>query len=201
MSTLVGKEAPDFTASAVLEDNNIETNFILRERLKNKIGVLFFYPLDFTFVCPSELIALSNKIKEFKERNVEVITISVDSHYTHLAYRKVPVEKGGVGDLKLTMVSDLSKDIAKNYGVLNGNNTVAFRAVFIIDKNFIVRHQLVNDLQLGRNINEILRILDALDHYEKHGEVCPANWQKGNVAMKPNAEGVQDYLSKHGSKL
>lgn len=191
---LVGKVAPDFTAAAVLADNRIDGSFCLSEFIKNKIGVLVFYPLDFTFVCPTELIALSNRIEDFKARGAEVIGISVDSQFTHLAFKMTPVEKGGIGAINFPLVSDLNKNIASSYDVLH-NGSVALRGTFIIDKNFIVRHQLINDLPLGRSMDESLRIIDAIKHHETHGEVCPANWSKGKQAMKADSEGVVTYLS------
>lgn len=200
MSVLVGKSAPDFTASAVMGDNSINDKFQLSTYLKGRYGLVFFYPLDFTFVCPSEILAFDHKMEAFQERNVEVIGISVDSHFTHLAWKNTPIEKGGLGKIRFPMVADLTKSIARNYDVLI-NEAVALRGTFLIDKNMIVRHQVVNDLPLGRNIDEAIRMVDALQFNEKHGEVCPANWQKGKPAMKPNSDGVAQYLSKHGKDL
>lgn len=200
MVVLVGKEAPDFTATAVMPDNSFNDKFNLKSQLKGKTGILFFYPLDFTFVCPSEIIAFHNKIKEFKTRNTEVIGVSVDSHFTHLAWKNTPVEKGGIGNVQYPLVADLTKKIARDYDVLV-NEAVAFRGTFLIDKNFTVRHQLVNDLPLGRNIDEALRMVDALHFHEEHGEVCPAGWNRGDEGMKANAEGVAGYLKKNATKL
>jgi len=194
MSTLVTKEAPDFTAQAVLPDNSFGE--IKLSSFKGKYVALFFYPLDFTFVCPSEIIAFDSALCEFKERNTEVIGVSVDSHFTHLAWKNTPREKGGIGNVQFPMVADITKDIARSYGILF-NNALALRGFFLIDREGIVRHALVNDLPLGRNVNEAIRILDALQFTEEHGEVCPANWNKGEEAMKPTAEGVSNYLSKH----
>lgn len=200
MSVLVGKQAPDFTAKAVMPDNQIEENFNLKSYLKGKMGVLFFYPLDFTFVCPTEIIAFNNHLKDFKKKNIEVIGVSVDSHFSHLAWKQTPVDKGGIGDIQYPLVADLTKSIARDYDVLTGD-AIAFRGSFLIDKNFTVRHQVVNDLPLGRSIPEALRICEALQFVEQHGEVCPANWKEGSKAMKPTAEGVSKYLKEHAEAL
>lgn len=200
MSVLVGKEAPDFTAKAVMADNSINDKFNLKSYIKGKVGVLFFWPLDFTFVCPSEIIAFDNRVKEFKSRGAEVIGISVDSHFTHLAWKNTPVDKGGIGNVQFPMVADLTKSIARSYDVLLGDE-VAFRGTFMIDKKGIVRHQVVNDLPLGRNVDEAIRMLDALNFHEEHGEVCPANWKRGEEGMKATAEGVAKYLKKHASGI
>lgn len=200
MSVLVGKQAPDFTAKAVMPDNSINDKFNLKEYLKGKVGVVFFWPLDFTFVCPSEIIAFDNRVKEFKARGAEVIGVSVDSHFTHLAWKNTPVEKGGIGNVQFPMVADLNKSIARSYDVLL-NDEIAFRGSFMIDKNGVVRHQVINDLPLGRNVDEAIRMLDALNFVEEHGEVCPANWQRGGEGMKPTAEGVASYLKKHASGI
>jgi peroxiredoxin 2/4 len=195
MSTLVQKEAPDFTAKAVLPDNSISE--LKLSSYRGKYVVLFFYPLDFTFVCPSEIIAFDKKVKEFKKKNAEVIGVSVDSEFTHHAWRQTPVNKGGIGQIGYPLVADLTKSIARSYDVLI-NEAVALRGLFLIDTKGIVRHALVNDLPLGRSVDEAIRILDALQFHEAHGEVCPANWKQGADGMKPTAEGVADYLSKHG---
>lgn len=200
MSVLVGKPAPDFTANAVMPDNSIEEKFNLKDYLKGKKGILFFYPLDFTFVCPSEIIAFHNRVKEFKDRNCEVIAVSVDSHFTHIAWKNTPVDKGGIGQVQFPMVADLTKQIARDYDVLTGD-AVAFRGTFLIDEDFNVRHQLINDLPLGRNVDEALRMVDALIFHQEHGEVCPAGWNKGEEGMKPDAAGVADYLKKKASNL
>ena len=199
MSVLVGKTAPDFTASAVLGDNTINDKFKLSE-LKGKYICLFFYPLDFTFVCPTELVAFNHRLEEFKKRNCEVIAISVDSKFSHLAWKNTPEANGGVGQLGYPMVSDLTKTIARDYDVLLDAG-IALRGTFLIDRNFVVRHQIVNDLPLGRNIDEALRMVDTLQHVEQHGEVCPAGWNKGKVAMKANAAGVSGFLKEHGKSL
>lgn len=201
MSVLVGKNAPDFTANAVMADNQINDKFNLKSFLNGKPAVLFFYPLDFTFVCPSEIIAFSNRIEEFKSRGVEVIGVSVDSHFTHLAWKKTAINDGGIGDIQYPLVADLTKQIARDYDVLIEDAGVALRGTFLIDKNFVVRHQLVNDLPLGRNIDEAIRMVDTLQFFEEHGEVCPAGWQKGKKAMTPNAEGVASYLAEEASGL
>ena len=199
MAVLVGKQAPDFTATAVLGNNEIK-QINLSEELKGKYGVLFFYPLDFTFVCPSELIAFDHRLEEFKKRNVEVIGVSIDSQFTHLAWKNTPVEKGGIGQVAYTLVADIKHDIAQAYDV-EAEAGVAFRGSFLIDKNGLVRHQVVNDLPLGRNIDEMLRMVDALQFNEENGEVCPAGWQKGKAGMKANPNGVADYLAQHAKEL
>jgi peroxiredoxin (alkyl hydroperoxide reductase subunit C) len=200
MSVLVGKPAPDFTAAAVMADNTINEKFNLKAHLKGKMGVLFFYPLDFTFVCPSEIIAFDNRVHEFHNRGCEVIAVSVDSHFTHLAWKNTPVEKGGIGNVRFPMVADLTKQIARDYDVLTGD-AVAFRGTFLIDKEGVVRHQVVNDLPLGRNVDEAIRMVDALAFHEEHGEVCPAGWNKGAKGMKANAEGVSEYLAENAKAL
>lgn len=200
MSVLVGKEAPNFTATAVMPDNSFQEDFNLKEYCKGKNCILFFYPLDFTFVCPSEIIAFNNRLNDFKTRNTEVIAVSVDSHFSHLAWKQTPVEKGGIGNVQFPMVADLTKKISKEYDVLV-NKSVAFRGTFLIDKQGIVRHQVVNDLPLGRNIDEAIRMVDALAFHEENGEVCPAGWERGNDGMKANAEGVASYLGKNAANL
>lgn len=192
--SLVTQAAPDFTANSVSAENTIE-EFKL-SNLKGKYVVLLFYPLDFTFVCPSELIAFDRKAQEFRDRNVEVVFVSIDSEYTHLAWRNTPRKEGGVGQMSWTMVADIDKSIARNYGVLF-NSSVALRGQFLIDQEGIVRHELINDLPLGRSVDEALRMVDALQFFEENGEVCPANWHKGEEGMTPSAEGVASYLAKH----
>jgi len=195
-TTLVTKEAPDFTADAVLPDNTFAQ--ITLSSFKGKNVVLFFYPLDFTFVCPSEILAFNKKLDEFKKRNTEVIGVSVDSKFTHLAWKNTKLEDGGIGNIQYTLVSDLNKNIAREYGILFGE-AVALRGLFLIDTKGIIRHAVINDLPLGRSVNEALRMVDALQFVETHGDqVCPANWQEGDEAMKPTAEGVAGYLAKHG---
>lgn len=196
MPVQVTKPAPDFMATAVMPDNTFNEKFQLSD-MKGKYVALFFYPLDFTFVCPSEIIAFDKKLKEFKSRNCDVVGVSVDSHFSHWAWKNTPVEKGGIGNIQYPLVADITKSIAREYGVLF-NDAIALRGLFLIDKEGVVRHALINDLPLGRNVDEVIRLLDALQHVEKHGEVCPANWRKGDEAMKPSAGGVADYLAKHG---
>lgn len=194
MSTLVTSEAPDFTAQAVMPNN--EFSELTLSKFRSKYVVLFFYPLDFSFVCPSEIIAFDAALDKFKAKNAEVIGVSVDSHFTHLAWKNTPREKGGIGKVRYPIVADLTKEIARSYGVLF-NESVALRGLFLIDQEGVVRHALVNDLPLGRNVDEALRVLEALQFTEKHGEVCPANWREGQEAMKPTAEGVASYLARH----
>lgn len=194
MAHLISKPAPEFTAPAVLANNEINHKFNLSD-FKGKYVILFFYPLDFTFVCPTEIIAFDTKLNEFNKRDTEIIGVSVDSVYTHLAWKKTPVEKGGIGNIKYTLVSDLRRKIGRDYDVLLEDET-ALRALFIIDKKGFVRHATLNDTSLGRNINEVLRTLDAVRHYDENGKVCPANWEKGLESMEPTTDGVVDYLSK-----
>lgn len=194
MATLVTHPAPDFKAQVVMPDNTIQEKTLSELRGKG-YAILFFYPLDFTFVCPSEIIAFDKELKKFEKRDCQVIGVSVDSHFTHLAWKKTARNKGGIGDVQFPLVADLSKQIATQYGVLFGGE-VALRGLFLIDRQGIVRHELVNDLPLGRSIEEAIRVLDALQFTEKHGEVCPANWRDGTEGMKPTAEGVAAYLSK-----
>lgn len=200
MSVLVGKPAPSFTTAAVMGDNRIEENFNLAEYIRGKYAVVFFYPLDFTFVCPSELIAFDHRLDEFKKRNVEVVGISIDSHFTHLAWKNTPVEKGGIGPVRYPLIADMKHEYCKAYDV-EADVGVAYRGSFLIDKGGIVRHQVVNDLPLGRNIDEMLRMVDALQFTEEHGEVCPAGWEKGKAGMKASPEGVAEYLAKHANEL
>ena len=194
-TNLVTKEAPDFTADTVYPDNTIAP--LTLSSYRGKYVVLFFYPLDFTFVCPSEILAFNKKLDEFKKRNAEVIGVSVDSKFTHLAWKNTPVENGGIGNIQYPLVSDLKKEIASKYGVLFEAAGVAFRGLFLIDTKGNVRHALCNDLPLGRNVDEALRMVDALQFTETHGEVCPANWKEGEEGMKPTQEGVASYLSRH----
>jgi peroxiredoxin (alkyl hydroperoxide reductase subunit C) len=201
MSVLVGRKAPDFTVAAVMGNGEIVDKFNLHEYLKGKYGLVFFYPLDFTFVCPSELIALDHRIDEFKSRNVEVITVSIDSHFAHHTYRNTPVGKGGIGPVRFTMASDMTHSICQSYGVEHPLAGVAFRGAFIIDTNGTVRSQIVNDLPIGRNIDELLRIIDAVQHFEENGEVCPAGWQKGKPGMHASTDGVSKYLTEHSESL
>jgi peroxiredoxin (alkyl hydroperoxide reductase subunit C) len=199
MAVLVTKEAPDFTATALMPDGSFKADFKL-SALRGQKVVLFFYPLDFTFVCPSELLAFHNRVKEFASRKTQVVGCSVDSHFTHLAWTNTAVEQGGVGKLGYPLVADLNKNIARNYDVLL-NESVALRGSFLIDEQGVVRHQVVNDLPLGRNIDEMLRMVDALDFNKQHGEVCPAGWTKGKQGMKPSKEGVATYLAANAKSL
>ncbi len=192
MGILVGKQAPDFTAVAVQRDQIIET-FTLSE-FKGQYVVLFFYPLDFTFVCPTELHAFSERLKEFEERNTKVIGVSIDSHFSHLAWLNTPRSKGGIQGVEYPIVSDLNKTISKDYDVLVEGAGIAYRGLFLLDKDHVVRHQVVNDLPLGRNVSETLRMVDALQFTEKHGEVCPANWNQGAKSMKPTQEGLEEFF-------
>jgi peroxiredoxin (alkyl hydroperoxide reductase subunit C) len=197
---LVTKKAPDFTATTVLADGQIVDNFNLYENIGENGAVLFFYPLDFTFVCPSEIIAFSHRAKEFTDRGVNVIGCSIDSQFSHFAWRETPVEKGGIGKINFPLVADLTKQIARDYDVLL-NDSVALRGSFLIDKDGTIRHAVVNDLPLGRNVDEMLRMVDAMLYTNEHGEVCPAGWVKGEEAMKPDADGVASYLAKHAEEL
>jgi peroxiredoxin (alkyl hydroperoxide reductase subunit C) len=196
MCNFIGKKAPEFTAPAVMPDNSIKPDFSLAD-LKGKYVVLFFYPLDFTFVCPTEIIAFNKKLDRFKELGAEVVGVSVDSQFTHLAWKNTPVDNGGIGDIQYPLVADLTKQISTDFGVL-ADGGVAFRGTFLIDKEGTVKHAVINDLGLGRNIDEEIRMVEALQHHEKYGEVCPANWKEGEDAMTPTADGVAGYLSKHG---
>ena len=198
---LVTRQAPDFTSSAVLGNGEIVDNFNFKKHIEGKAAVLFFYPLDFTFVCPSELIAFDHRYEEFKKRGVEVVGVSIDSQFTHNAWRNTPTENGGIGAVKYALAADVKHDIAKAYGIEHPEAGVALRASFLIDKNGVVRHQVVNDLPLGRNIDEMLRMVDALQLHEEHGEVCPAQWEKGKEGMKDSPEGVAKYLKQNADKL
>jgi len=201
MGVLVGREAPDFTAAAVLGNGEIVNAFNLKEAIKGKKAVVFFYPLDFTFVCPSELIAFDHRLKDFKERGVEVIGVSIDSHYTHNAWRNTAINDGGIGAVGYTLVADVKHSICQAYGIEHPTAGVAFRASFLIDEDGNVRHQVVNDLPLGRNIDEMLRMVDALAFNQQHGEVCPAGWNKGDKGMQATPEGVAKYLAEQADKL
>jgi len=209
MSVLVGKKAPDFNAQAVVNGAEIISDFTLSQ-FKGKYVILFFYPKDFTFVCPSELFAFQEKLEEFKSKNVEVIGVSTDTEQSHWGWLQMPKNKGGIEGVTYPLVADTNKTISSNYDVLAGDfdwnddgemiaegELIAYRGLFLIDREGMVRHQLVNDLPLGRNVNEAIRMVDALQHLEEHGEVCPANWVKGADAMTPSHDGVADYLSKH----
>lgn len=194
MPTLVSKPAPDFKATAVMEDGTFKE--VKLADYKGKHLVLFFYPLDFTFVCPTEIISFSDKVDEFKKRGVEVLGVSIDSQFSHLAWRNTDRKKGGIGQIQYPLLADLDKKVSRDYGVL-ADAGIAFRGLFLIDKEGVVQHALVNNLPLGRNVDEALRMVDALQHHEEHGEVCPANWKKGDEAMKPGPKESQPYFAKH----
>ncbi len=191
--SLVTQFAPDFVASAVMPDNSIRDDFRLSD-LRGKYVVLFFYPLDFTFVCPTELIAFDRAKAQFEALNTELVAVSIDSAYSHFAWRNMPRKDGGVGQLAYPMVSDLAKSISRSYGILK-DESIALRGLFLIDREGIVRHELVNDLPLGRSVEETLRLVEALQFFEANGEVCPANWHKGDEAVKPTAAGIANYLA------
>jgi peroxiredoxin (alkyl hydroperoxide reductase subunit C) len=199
MSVLVTQKAPDFTAPAVMPDGTIKEDFKLSD-LRGRYVVLFFWPLDFTFVCPTEIIAHDHRVAQFKERGVEVVGVSIDSQFTHFAWRNTPVKEGGIGPVRFPIVADIKHDITRAYGIEHPDG-VALRASFLIDRNGVVQHQVVNNLPLGRDVEEMLRVVDALKFTEEHGEVCPAGWHKGDAGMKPTAEGVASYLAKHEKKL
>lgn len=200
MAVLVGKPAPDFICPAVLGSGEIVDRFHFGAAIRDRYALLFFYPLDFTFVCPSELIALDHRMADFRARGVEVVAVSVDSHYTHNAWRNTPVADGGIGPVQYTLAADLTREIARDYDVQNDGG-VALRGAFLIDPRGVVRSQVVNDLPLGRNIDELLRLVDALQFHAEHGDVCPAGWQKGDAGMQPSTAGVADYLRQHAGKL
>lgn len=195
MSFLVTKPAPDFTATAVMPDNSMKPDFKLSD-YRGKYVILFFYPLDFTFVCPSEILAFDKAQASFNSKNCEIIGVSIDSQFSHWAWKNTPVKQGGIGNIQYPLVADLDKSISRQYGVLLDAG-IALRGTFLIDRDGIVRHAVINDLPLGRNTDEALRMVDALQFHEKHGDVCPANWEEGKEAMKPTAAGVADYLAKH----
>ncbi len=201
MSVLVGRAAPDFTAAAVLGSGEIVESFNLAQAIKGKKAVVFFYPLDFTFVCPSELLAFDHRMEEFKSRGVEVIGVSIDSQFSHNAWRNTAVNDGGIGPVQYTLVADVKHEICKAYDVEHPEAGVAFRASFLIDEEGNVRHQVVNDLPLGRNVDEMIRMVDALQFHEDHGEVCPAGWNKGDKGMTATTEGVAAYLTDNADKL
>jgi len=199
MSVLVATTAPDFVGPAVMPDGAINAEFKLSD-LKGKYILVFFWPLDFTFVCPTEIIAHDHRMDKFKELGVEVVGISIDSQFTHHAWRSTPIDKGGIGPVKFPIVADLKHEITKAYGIEHPAG-IAMRASFLIDKDGIVQHQVVNNLALGRDVDEMIRVIEALQFTEKHGEVCPAGWKKGQEGMKPTADGVADYLASKGDDL
>jgi peroxiredoxin 2/4 len=198
MSVLVGKQAPDFTCNSVMPDNSFKE--ITLSDYKGKYVVLFFYPLDFTFVCPSEIIAFDHRLEEFKKRNVEVIGVSIDSHFSHLAWKNTEINNGGIGNVQFPLVADIAKEITDLYDVRTGPG-IALRGSFLIDKEGMVQHQVINALSLGRNVDEMLRMVDALQFSEENGEVCPAGWKQGEDGMKGSTEGVAEYLAAHASEL
>jgi peroxiredoxin (alkyl hydroperoxide reductase subunit C) len=195
---LISDKAPDFVAPAVMPDNSIESALSLSS-LQGKYVVLFFYPFDFSFVCPSEILAFDEQLEEFQSREAEIVAVSTDSVYTHLAWKKTPTTKGGIGQVRYPLVSDLKKEIAQSYGVLTSDG-VALRGLFIIDRKGLVRHAVFNDPALGRSVGETLRMLDAIRFHEKHGKLCPADWQDGDEGVTPDDRGVIDYLSKFSRK-
>ncbi len=196
--SLVQKPAPDFTAKAVMPNGEIES--VSLSSFKGKYVVFFFYPFDFTFVCPTEILAFSNHIKEFEKRSVQVLGCSIDSQHVHRAWRNTKVEDGGIGHIAYPLVADVNKTIARDYGVLLEGG-MALRGTFLIDKSGVVRHETVNDLDLGRSVEETLRVVDALQHTEQHGEVCPAGWAKGKVAMKGTPQATASFLKENAAKL
>ncbi|MDR0579140.1 MAG: peroxiredoxin [Campylobacteraceae bacterium] len=197
---LVTNKAPDFTAAAVLGDNQIVGDFNLYKNFGEKGTVVFFYPMDFTFVCPSEIIAFDHRLDEFKARGINVIAVSVDSQFTHFAWKSTEVKNGGIGNVRFPIVADITKQIARDFDVLL-NNSVALRGSFLIDKDGTVRHAVINDLPLGRNVDELLRVVDAMLYTNEYGEVCPAGWNKGDEGIKANTKGIAEYLSKNAEKL
>lgn len=207
MSILVGKKAPDFTTQAVLANGEVVDNYNLSENIAGKYGVVFFYPLDFTFVCPSELISMNNRMDQLKALNAEVVGISIDSHWTHNAWRNTPVNEGGIGPVAYTLAADMNHSICQAYGIeSDGGDSyypagAAMRATFIIDENGFVRHQVVNDEPIGRNMDEVVRVIEALQFFKEHGQVCPAGWQKGDQGMTNTPDGVASYLSGNAEKL
>ncbi|MCD6055331.1 MAG: alkyl hydroperoxide reductase [Gammaproteobacteria bacterium] len=201
MSVLVGRQAPDFCAAAVLGDGRIVNDFQLYKEIKGQYGLLFFYPLDFTFVCPSELVALDHRFDEFKKRKVLPVSVSIDSQFTHHAWRNTSLKNGGIGQVRYPMVADVKHNIARAYGIEHPEAGVALRGAFLIDKDTIVRAQVVNDLPLGRNVDELLRLVDALQFVEEHGEVCPAGWNKGDAAIKATPEGIAKFLGENSEAL
>ena len=198
---LVTRQAPDFTAAAVMGNGEIVDNFNLKKHLNGRPAVIFFWPMDFTFVCPSELIAFDHRYEEFKKRGVEVIGVSMDSEFVHNAWRNTAIDDGGIGPVQYPMIADIKHDIMRAYGVEFPEAGVALRGSFLVDKNGVVRHQAVNDLPLGRNVDEMLRMVDALQFHEEHGDVCPAQWEKGQEGMNASPKGVADFLKKNSGKL
>lgn len=201
MTVLVGKAAPDFVAPAVLANGETADNFCLSEQIKGKYALLFFYPFDFTFVCPTELLALHNRMDAFNERNIEVIGISIDSLHTHRAWRNTAIANGGIGTIKFPLIADVKHNICQSYGIQHPAEGAAYRGAFILDKSGVVRAQIVNDLPIGRDIDEILRLFDAVEFHETNGEVCPVGWSRGKAGMQADPAGVSAYLEKHSAAL
>lgn len=201
MTMLVGRKAPDFNVAAVKGNGEIVDSFHFSEETKGKYSVVFFYPLDFTFVCPSELIALDNRMDAFEERGVEVVAVSIDSQFSHNKYRNTSRNEGGIGPVRYTLAADVAHNICQAYGVEHPEASVAYRGAFIIDRDGMVRSQIVNDLPIGRDIDEILRIVDAVQFTDEHGEVCPAGWKKGEASMKPDTAGMTSYLADNSEDL
>lgn len=201
MGVLVGRKAPNLKGAAVLGNGEIVDNYNFKKATEGKIKVIFFYPLDFTFVCPSELIAFDHRLADFEKRGVEVVAVSIDSQFTHNAWKNTPINKGGIGQVKYTMFADVTHKACKAYDVETPDGAVAFRGSFLIDQDNVVRHQVINDLPLGRNVDEMLRMVDALKFNQDHGEVCPAGWQDGDKGMNASPDGVADYLSTEADKL
>lgn len=201
MTVLVGRKAPDFNVAAVKGNGEIVNSYHFSEETKGKYSLVFFYPLDFTFVCPSELIALDNRMEEFEKRGVEVVAVSIDSQFSHNKYRNTSRNEGGIGPVRYTLAADVAHTICQAYGVEHPAASVAYRGAFIIDKQGVVRSQIVNDLPIGRDMDELLRIIDAVQFTDEHGEVCPAGWKKGQAAMKPSTEGMTSYLADNAKEL
>ena len=207
MSVLVGKKAPNFTTQAVLASGEVVEDFDFAKTIEGKYGVLFFYPMDFTFVCPSEIIAFANRAEKLKALNCEVVAVSIDSHHTHFAWRSTPVNEGGIGTVPFPLAADMTREISQAYGILADSTDsyyplgVSMRATFVIDQNGIVRHQVVNDEPLGRNIDDVVRIVEAIQFFEEHGQVCPAGWNKGEEGMVNTPSGVAAYLAENAEKL
>ena len=207
MTVLVGKKAPGFVSQAVLSDGQITESYDFHKTIEGKYGVLFFYPLDFTFVCPSEIIAFANRTEKLRSLGCEVIGVSIDSHHTHFAWRSTAIEEGGIGQVPFALVSDMTREISTAYGILDDSPTsyypagVAMRATFIIDQNGIVRHQVVNDEPFGRNVDDVVRMVEAIQFFEEHGQVCPAGWQNGQEGMTNTPDGVASYLKNNAEKL
>ena len=198
---LIGQHFIDFNTSAVDGSGQIIDSFNFAEAIAGKPALIFFYPLDFTFVCPSELIALDKRMAAFKERGIEVFAVSVDSHFSHAAWRKTPINQGGIGEVKYTMLADLDHNIAKSYGALDASGKVALRASILIDAKGAIQCQLLNNLPIGRNVDELIRLFDAISFHAQYGEVCPAGWQKGDQGMQATADGVAKYLEQHAETL